>query len=89
MYIDADLIRYLEKENFRSTDVVEVIEECGIWYSFEGVKAEWEDFDATLEEVMSEYYFVVDGNKIFFCSPEEFIDDCERVEVINGKLKFN
>ena len=77
MYIDKSLIALCEERYGKNFDINKAIECCGIWYSLEGVRAEWEDFDATLEEVISEYYFIIEENKILFCSPEQFISDCD------------
>ena len=77
MYIDVALIddfgkRYTNK----SISLIEdLLEECGIWYSADGIRAEREDFDMTLEEICSVYYFIIDENSIKFASPEQLWED--------------
>lgn len=78
MYIDVSLVNMFEKRYGKKYDIEKAIEECGIWCTADEIRfVEWEEFDAPLEEIMSEYYFIVMGNKIFFCSPEQFIKDCD------------
>ena len=77
MYIDVSLVNMFEKRYGKKYDIEKAIEECGIWCTANGIRFEWEEFEAPLEEIMSEYYFIVMGNKIFFCSPEQFIKDCD------------
>lgn len=77
MYIDENLINTFRKRYGEKYNIEEAIEECGVWSTADGIRFEWEDFEATLEEIMDEYYFIVERNKIFFCSPEQFINDCD------------
>ena len=79
MYIDVALINDFEKHypNKWSSVLEDLIEKCGIWYSADGIRAESEDFEMTLEEICSVYYFVVDKNKIRFCSPNQLWEDIE------------
>ena len=86
MYIDVALIDDFQKRYpniFIGSDIENIIEECGIWYpTIDSVRAEWEDFDASLEEICSTYYFIIDKNKFRFVSPETFWPDVE--EYLNG-----
>jgi hypothetical protein len=85
MYIDGDLIRDFNKRYPHKfiDEIKDRIEDCGFWYpSIASVQAEWEDFDATLEEICSVYYFIIEENKIKFVSPESFWDDVN--EYLNG-----
>ena len=85
MYIDGDLIRDFNKRYPHKfiDEIKDRIEDCGFWYpSITSVQAEWEDFDATLEEICSVYYFIIEKNKMKFVSPESFWDDVD--EYLNG-----
>ena len=56
----------------------DIIEECGIWYpSLTAVRAEWEDWEATLEEVCGAMYFVINQNIIWFTSPDSLWEDID------------
>lgn len=68
----------MEREYGTAKRINELIEECGIWYTENELKKEIDD-DITLEEIMSDYYFVVEDNKILFCSVEQMIDDIREV----------
>lgn len=88
MYIDTGLIIDFKKRYpCHSIKVLEdAIEVCGVWYpALESVQAEWEDFDATLEEVCSVMYFIVEGNSIKFTNPDVFWEDLEKY--MNGKME--
>ena len=81
MYIDVALINDFHKRfpSHWSIDLEQILEKCGIWYSAEGIRAEAEDFDMTLEEIYSVFYFIIDGNKILFASPDQLWDDIEEL----------
>lgn len=78
MYIDPEL-KFEFKSRYGNKDIKKALDNCGIWYSLEGIRAEEEDFYKTLEETMYEYYFIVIDNKIKFCSPEQFLQDCDEL----------
>ena len=79
MYIDVALTNDFMKRYPRSWQISleDIIEECGIWYSADGIRAECEDFEMSLEEIYSAYYFVIEENKMFFVNPDVFWDDVE------------
>ena len=67
MYIDVALINDFQK---RYPNVyVSVIEEI--------FRAETEDFEMTLEEICSVYYYIIDKNTIKFCNPDQLWEDIE------------
>jgi len=77
MYIDVALINDFQKRypNVALSYLEDILEYCGVWYSAEGIRAESEDFDMTLEEICSVYYFIVDKNKIKFANPDALWED--------------
>lgn len=77
MYIDPELIDYITKNYGKNIDIEKIIEHCGIWYSFEDIKKEWEDYEATLEDIVSDTYFIIEENKILFCSVNNILDDID------------
>ena len=79
MYIDVALIdEFNKKYGNKLTSSLEILLlRCGIWFSIDGIRAEQENFDLTLEEVCSEYYFIIDNNDIKFASPEQLWEDME------------
>lgn len=78
LYIDLALIKFMEREYGTAKHINELIEECGIWYTENELKKEIDD-DVTLEEIISDYYFIVEDDKILFCSVEQMIDDIREV----------
>lgn len=76
MYIDPELINDVRKNISENANIKQLIEICGRWLSYRGIQAEWEDFDCTVEDVMSECYYIVEDNKILYCMVEEFLSDC-------------
>ena len=78
MYIDPILINFFEKR-YGEKDIIMALDNYGIWYSLDGIRAEEEDFDKTLEETITDYYYIIIGNKIKFCSPEQFLQDCDEL----------
>lgn len=79
MYIDRCLIDDFKKE-YPDLDISvlkEIIESDGVWYSFDGIKYEHEDWDLTLEEVYDSYYFIIIDNNVRFVSPEELFRDID------------
>ena len=83
MYIEDELWDWIDRRcaraNFRVTQesVEQIIEDCGVWYSFEGIKYETEDFDMTLEECCREYWYIIDNDKLHFTNPDSFADDLD------------
>lgn len=80
VYIDVSLIDDFKKRypDHHSGILDDIIEECGIWYpSLTAVRAEWEDWDATLEEVCGAMYFVINQNIIWFTSPDSLWEDID------------
>lgn len=80
MYIDVALINdFLHRYPDELASILEdAIEVCGVWYpALESVQAEWEDFNATLEEVCSVMYFVVNQNIIWFANPDNLWEDID------------
>ena len=78
MYIDPILTNFFKKR-YGEKDIIIALDNCGIWYSLDGIRAEEEDFDKTLEETMADYYYIIIDNKIKFCSPEQFLRDCDEL----------
>lgn len=83
MYIEEELWNWIEsrceKAHFGITQesIEQIIEDCGVWYSFEGIKYETEDFDMTLEECCREYWYIIDNDKLHFTNPDSFADDLD------------
>lgn len=83
MYVEDELWDWIDRRctrahrylSYRLLD--EILEECGIWYSFEGIKHETEDFDMTLEECCREYWYIIDGDKLKFTNQESFADNLD------------
>ena len=75
MIIDKELVDYVHTTFGKDIDAEKIVENCGIWCSLDGIRAEWEYFEATLEEVMEETYFIVQDNKMFFCSSSQIFED--------------
>lgn len=74
MYIDLALINDFEQSfgNMFGLAVENMIENCGIWYSIEDIKMETDDFEMTLEDLCKDYYYIIEDNKIRFCTPDQF-----------------
>ena len=83
MYIEDELWNWIEsrceKAHFGVTQesVEQIIEDCGVWYSFEGIKYETEDFDMTLEECYKDHWYIVEDDKVRFTNPDSFADDLD------------
>lgn len=83
MYIEDELWDWIDRRcaraNFGVTKegVEDIINNCGIWYSFEGIKYETEDFDMTLEECCKEYWYIIEDDKLRFTNPDSFADDLD------------
>lgn len=79
MYIDVALIDDFNKKypQYLGSELEKILNECGIWYSADGIRAETEDFEMSLEEICSVYYFIINKNKIKFCSPDQLWEDIE------------
>lgn len=86
MYIDVALINDFQKRypNVAMSYLEDVLEYCGVWYSAEGIRAETEDFDMTLEEIASVYYFIIEENKIRFTPPDALWEDIEEYYTMDG-----
>ena len=86
MYIDVALINDFQKRypNVAISYLENILEYCGTWYSADGIRAESEDFDMSLEEIASVYYFVIEGNDIKFASPDPLWDDIEMYYTLDG-----
>ena len=83
MYIEDELWDWIDRRcaraNFGVTQesVEDIINNCGIWYSFEGIKYETEDFDMTLEECCREYWYIIENDQLHFTNPDSFADDLD------------
>lgn len=75
MYYDPSLVSDLEI--YEITDPRPYLEKCGVWKTYER-----ETEDLSLEEIFCNYYFIIKGDKILYCSPDIFIDQIN--EEING-----
>lgn len=81
MFIDLELVdefnrKYKNKSKYFPSLTVLLLR-CGIWFSANGIRAEQENFDLTLEEIFDEYYFIVDDNVIKFANPDQLWEDIE------------
>lgn len=83
MYVEDELWEWIDRRcekahmNLTNSLLDEILEECGIWYSYEDVKHETEDFDMTLEECCREYWYIIDKNKVRFTNPDAFADNLD------------
>lgn len=79
MYIDVALINDFMKRypSILTSQLEDIIEQCGVWSTVGNSRALMEDFEITLEELCNIYYFVIEKNKMFFVNPDEFWDDVE------------
>lgn len=81
MYIDTSLIIDFQKRYpCHSIKILKdaLEEECGVWYSgLTEVKLEWDNPEATLEEVCNTMYFIIHKNIISFTNPDDLWDDIE------------
>lgn len=79
MYIDVALIDDFKKRypSMFTSQLEDIIEQCGVWSTIGSAQAALEDFDITLEELCSIYYFIIEKNKMFFVNPDEFWNDVE------------
>lgn len=77
MYIDNELVQTFKKSYGDEYNIMEAIDENGVWYTLDEIKEEWENPDLTLEEIISACYLVVEDNEMFFCTPEDFLYDCD------------
>lgn len=81
MYIDEELWDWIDRKcskalvGLSDKFLKDIIESCGIWYSIDGLRAETEEFDMSLEDAFRDYWFVIEGNKILFTSPDQFATD--------------
>ena len=83
MYIEEELWDWIERRCLRACEELthklleDIMDSCGVWYSLDGVRAETEDFEMSLEEACKEYWFLIEGNKILFVNAEEFAEDLD------------
>lgn len=77
MYIDGELIEYVKNLYGDSIDCEKIVENCGHWYTLDGLRAEEEDFDLTLEDALADSYFVIENNNIYICPVHQIIDEIE------------
>ncbi len=83
MYIEDELYEWINKKcekagfGINEEGLSDIIENCGIWGSFEAMQYETEDFDMTLEECYRDYWYIVYNNKVFFTNPDTFADDLD------------
>ena len=83
MYIEDELWDWIERRCERAYMGVtqklieEIIEECGIWFSFDGIRYETENFDMTIEDCCREYWYIIDGNKIKFTNADIFAEELD------------
>ena len=75
IYIDPELINDIRNYVSKDANIKELIDNCGRWLSYRGIQAEWEDFGCTIENVMSDCYYIVENNKIHYCMVDEFLCD--------------
>ena len=82
MYVEEELFNWIIKKykkanmNLTEKELNDILENCGVWYSFEGIRYETED-DMSLEDCFREYWYVIDKNKICFTNPDDFTDDLD------------
>lgn len=86
MYIDPELEDYITMNYGIGIDIEKIVENCGIWYTLDGIKAEWEEYEATLEEIVLETYFIIEDNKMLFCT-SEILDDIKDYILENGNKR--
>jgi len=62
-----------------SIEVLEdALEECGIWHpGLTAVRLEWDEPEATLEEICSAMYYIIKKNIIWFVNPDDLWSDIE------------
>lgn len=81
MYIEDELWEWIENKCSKAlvglSDKIlkDIMENCGVWYSIDGIRFETEEFNMSLEDAFRDYWFVIDGNKILFTSPDQFATD--------------
>lgn len=84
MYIEEELFNWIDKRcnkaNFGITEdgIMDILENCGIWSSFEGIKYETEDFNMALEDCFRNYWYIVDDDRIRFTDPDSFAEDLDK-----------
>lgn len=80
MYMDTSLIVDFKKRYpSHSIEVLkDALEECGIWHpGLTAVRLEWDDPDATLEEVCDTMYFIIQKDIMSFANPDDLWVDIE------------
>lgn len=83
MFIEEDLYNWIDRKCCKAnvgvtlTVLKDILENCGHWGTFEGIKYETEDFDMSLEECFKDYWFIVDNDRILFTNPDEFANDLD------------
>lgn len=80
MFVDNELVEYITKNFGINADINEILDNCGVWLTLEELSEEWGD-PVSLEEAMSQTYYIVDKNKMLFSSDNILDDICEYYEV--------
>ena len=85
IYIDPELINDVRKNISKNANIEQLIEICGRWLSYKEIQEEWEDFNCTIEDIILECYYIVEGNKMLYCMVDEFLSDCYHIiQRLNG-----
>lgn len=83
MFLEEELYSWIDNRCCRAgmgltnKGLEDILENCGNWGTFEGMKYETEDFDMSLEECFRDYWFIVDNDRILFTNPDNFADDLD------------
>lgn len=76
MYIDKKLIDDIALDkDLKHLSINKILANCGVWETYDQLK-DW-GCDYTLEECFSEFYFIVDSEKLLFCIPNVLFDQIE------------
>ena len=95
IYIDPELINDIRNCVSKDANIKELIDNCGRWMTYEKIVEEWEDFNCTPEDVISEcyyiidkdikYYDIIDENKMLYCMVDEFL--CDSIDFLKQQNK--
>lgn len=83
VYIDEELWNWIEKRcaeaniGFTNETVDHIIEDCGIWRTFDEMILILDDQSLTFELLFREYWYIVNGDTILFTDPDEFSEDLD------------
>lgn len=83
MYLEEELFNWIENRVrksdrvFNFEDLRDIVEDVGVWYSFEGIRYEVEDPEMTLEDCFREYWWIIDGNSIRFTNADSFSENLD------------